>query len=157
LVGICRNRNVRPWLSYYFTELVVNENISLTGYSEKETLILRKFVCRFDITAMCRVYSALKLLFYVSKVLGFAPYTLLENGVLVPSRAAKKYSIFLCIWVIASKVDVYAFIKLEYNRINFTGLTLIYSFSWVTHLLAVVIVVISLRSHKKISQNNTKI
>jgi len=95
---------------------------------------------------MCRVYSALKLLFYVSKILGFAPYTLLENGVLVPSRAAKRYSIFLCIWVIASKVDTFEIIKVKNTPIVFTGLMLIYSCSWVSHLLSVVI---SIRSHKK--------
>jgi hypothetical protein len=95
---------------------------------------------------MCRVYSALKLLFYVSKVLGFAPYTLLNNGVLVPSRAAKRYTIFLCICVIFSKVDVLAFLEMKNAPIIVTGLVLIYSCSWVTHLLSVVI---SIRSHKK--------
>jgi len=80
----------------------------VTGYSEEEALILRKFCVSFNITAMCQVHSALKLLFHVSKVLGFAPYTLLDNGVLVPSRAAKIYSIFLCICLMAAKGDVFA-------------------------------------------------
>jgi len=42
--GICRRRNVCLWGSYYITELVVNDNISVTGYSEEQALILRKLV-----------------------------------------------------------------------------------------------------------------
>ena len=102
---------------------------------------------------MCQVYSALQLLFYVSKVLGFAPYTLLENGILVPSRAAKRYSIFLCICVISTKVDVFEIIKVKDTPIIFTGLVLIYSCSWVTHLLAVVV---SIRSHKEFQKITQK-
>jgi len=102
---------------------------------------------------MCRVYSALKLLFYVSKILGFAPYTLLENGVLVPSRTAKIYSIFLFICVMATKVNVSAIIDMRSTPILFTGLVLIYSCSWVTPLLAVVI---SIRSHKKFQKITMK-
>ena len=113
-----------------------------------------KEICvSFDITAMCQVYSALKLLFFVSKVLGFAPYTLLENGVLVPSRAAKRYSIFVCFCVTASKVDVFAVIDVKNTLIIVTGLVLIYSCSWVTHLLTVVI---SIRWHKKFQKITQK-
>jgi len=101
---------------------------------------------------MCQVYSALKLLFYISKVLGFAPYNLLENGVFVPSRAAKRYSIFLCCCVIASRVDIFEYIKVKNAPIIFTGVVLVCSCSSVTHLLSVVI---SIRSHiqfQKITQ-----
>jgi len=102
---------------------------------------------------MCQVYRALKLLFLISKVLGFAPYNLLENGVLVPSRAAKRYSIFLCWCVIASGVDVFAFIKVENTPIILIGLKIIHSCSWVTHLISVVI---SIRSHKKFQKITEK-
>ena len=102
---------------------------------------------------MCQVYSALKLLFYVSKILGFAPYTLLENGILLPSRAAKRYSIFLFICVITYNMDIFEIIKFEDTPIVFTGLMLIYSCSWVTHLLSVVI---SIRSHKKFEKITQK-
>ena len=81
---------------------------------------------------MCQVYSAVKLLFYVSKVLGFAPYTILENGILVPSVAAKRYSIFLCICVIASKVYVFEILKVKDAPIIYIGLVLMYSCSSVT-------------------------
>ena len=101
---------------------------------------------------MCQVYSALQLLFYVSKVLGFAPYTLLENGILVASRAAKRYSIFLCICVIVSKVDVFEIVKTKDTPIIFTGLVLIYSCSWVTHLLAVVVSLLSHKEFQKVTQ-----
>jgi hypothetical protein len=103
---------------------------------------------------MCQVYSALKLLFYVSKLLGFAPYTLLENGNLVPSRAAETYSIFVCCCVIASNLDVLAFIKVKNAPIIFTGLLLINSCSLVNHLLSVAI---SIRSHKKFQKITQKL
>jgi len=102
---------------------------------------------------MCQVYSALQLLFYVSKVLGLAPYTLLENGILVPSCAARRYSIFLCICVIAYKLDVFEITKTKDTPIIFTGLVLIYSCSWVTQLLAVVV---SIRSHKEFQKVTQK-
>jgi len=100
---------------------------------------------------MCQVYSALKLLFYVSKVLGFAPYTLLENGILVPSCAAKTYSIFLCICVIAYNMDVFEIIKAKDTPIFFTGIVLIFSCSWVTRVLAVVISILSHTNFQKIT------
>jgi hypothetical protein len=102
---------------------------------------------------MCQVYRALKLLFYVSKVLGFAPYTLLENGVLVPSRAAKIYSIVLFICVMAAKVNVFTVIDMKSTFILFSGLVLMSSCSWVTPLLAVII---SIRSHKKFQKITQK-
>ena len=102
---------------------------------------------------MCQVYSAVTLLFYVSKVLGFAPYTILENGILVPSRAAKRYSIFLCICVIGHRVDVFAFLQMKDAPIIFIGLVLIFSCSSVTYLLSVVL---SIRSHKKFQKITQK-
>ena len=102
---------------------------------------------------MCQVYSALQLLFYVSKVLGFAPYTLQENGILVPSRAARRYSIFLCICVIAYKLDAFEITKTKDTPLFLTGHVLIYSCSWVTHLLAVIL---SIRSHKNFQKITQK-
>jgi hypothetical protein len=111
-------------------------------------------VCfRRDITAMCQVYSALKLLFSVSKVLRFAPYTLLDNGVLVPSRAARRHSIILCICVFVSEQGMFEFVRMNNFSIIAIGISLIYWCSRTTHLLSVFI---SIRSHKKfqkITQN----
>ena len=132
---------------------MVNDNIFCHWILRRESVDFKELLISFDITAMCQVYSALKLLFFVSKVLGFAPYTILENGVLVPSRAAKRYTIFLCICVMASKLDVFAVIEMKNTPILFTGLVLIYSCSWVTHLLAVII---SIRSHKKFQKLTQK-
>ena len=101
---------------------------------------------------MCQVYSALKLLFYVSKVLGFAPYTLLENGVLVPSRAARRYSMFLSVFFIAAEFDVFAFLKMEGTAIISTGSVLMFSSSWVTHLLSLVICIRSRKKFQTITQ-----
>ena len=151
--GICRRRNVRLWGSYYVTELVVNDNIFCHWILRRGSVDFKEICVSFNITAMCQVHSALKLLFYVSKLLGFAPYTLLDNGVLVPSRAAKIYSIFLCICVMASKGDVFALIEMKNTPILFTGLLLIYSSSCVTPLLAVVV---SIRSHKKFQKLTQK-
>jgi hypothetical protein len=104
--------------------------------------------------AMCQVYSAFKLIFYVSKIMGFAPYTILENGVLMPSRAARRYSIFLCSSVIASELEVFAVRTMTDSPIYTTGFTLISSSSWVTHLLSFVL---SVRSHKEFAKITQKL
>jgi hypothetical protein len=83
------------------------------------------------------MYSALKLLFYVSKLLGFAPYTLLENGVLVPSRIARKYSIILCIIVIAAEMKVFAFEIMNDTPILTFAMILLGLSSLITHFFSV--------------------
>jgi hypothetical protein len=95
---------------------------------------------------MCKVFSAFKLLFYVSRVLGFAPYTLLENGDLVPSRVARRYSIILCIIVIFAEMKVFAFEIITNKPILIFGMLLLGCSSVLTHFFAVLI---SIRSPTK--------
>jgi hypothetical protein len=90
-------------------------------------------------SAMFQVFSAFKLLFYVSKLLGFAPYTLLQNGVLVPSRTARKYSIILCIVVIAAEMKVFAFEITKEMPILTFGMLLLGWSSMATHFFSLLI------------------
>lgn len=103
---------------------------------------------------MCQEHSALKLLFYVSKVLGFAPYTLLENGVLMPSLAAKRYSTVLCFCVIAAEIEVFAFQNMKNAPILITGFVLISTSSWMTHLVSVFM---SMNAHKTFGKITKKL
>jgi hypothetical protein len=101
---------------------------------------------------MYKNYSALNLLFYVSKLLGFAPYTLLENNSFVPSRIAKKYSILLCIVVLAAETEVFAFQMMKNTPVLIFGLVLLSLSSVVTHVLSVFISISASRKFIRISE-----
>jgi hypothetical protein len=88
---------------------------------------------------MFKVCSAFKLLFYASRLLGFAPYTLLENGKLAPSRNARRYSIILCSIVIAAEMKVFAFEIMTDKPILIFGMLLLGCSSVLTHVFSVLI------------------
>lgn len=103
---------------------------------------------------MCKVYSAFHLLFYVSKFLGFAPYALMKNGKLIPSSIAKKYSIILCIVVIAAEIKVFAVEVMKDTPLLLVGLVLLSLSSVVTHILSVFM---SINGSKKFIRISEKI